>query len=123
MDGGLFGIVVGLIGLVFIVPVIALYKAAKAKRIAKQAEERLPELTARVYALERQVMKLSELGARPETPPPAPPFGEASATSPPRVPAEPPKVPVVPSVIPLATTRKPEPVPLPPLPPPRFEAP
>jgi len=57
-------LVFGVLFLVFGVPIIAFVRAAEAKRLAKQQEEKFPELIGRVYFLEQQVKKLPELAAR-----------------------------------------------------------
>lgn len=143
-------LVLAIVALIFAGPIFALLRAGKANRLAKQTEERVAELTARVYTLEQNVKKLPELAARvavvesraaqleqqfkgaPAVEPPAPrpgapptpsPILKAPAIPPPQVSTEPPKVSARPSAIPSARPPKPEVVLPSPLPPPRFEPP
>ena len=66
MEGLIFLFVLGILAVIFGLPIIALVRAGRARRLAKQSEKTTQELTGRIYTLEQQVLKLTRQVARIE---------------------------------------------------------
>ena len=61
-----FVLVLGLVGVAFVLPIVAFVRAGRAARLARQSEKNAQEMTGRLSALEQEVLKLTKVFSRME---------------------------------------------------------
>lgn len=107
---GLFLVCV-VLGVVLAAPLIALVRASRAARLARQSDERLAQLTARIWALEQQIIGLTRQAAKPEGP--EEPVRQTVASIPPAETRAPETLPPAPAVAASEPATAPSPPPAP----------